>query len=356
MVEKVFWHIGLPKTGTTYLQQILWANPDALRRDGITLPGAGHRRHLWAALDLQERPTLLRRHPDAPGTWDRLAGQLERAGGAGLLTHEFFCGCTQQQIRRGLDRLRPASVEVIITARDAHGMLSAGWQEMVKNGGRRSLGEVAASRSTSEFSWQTWDLHGVLERWVAEVPPEHIHVIPMPAPGSPPDLLWQRFAEVVGLKGDYVLPDRPVNTSLGLAQVELLRRINPHLRDMNSAFDRGHWIRGRLAEGLLGRQSGDRFVADPELLEDCRARSRRAVELIRDRGVRVHGDLSTLSVPDDFPGRRTVGSATDAELLDAAAELVADMLAVIRDLESEQGQEPEAVTFRERMLRKLSSL
>ena len=38
--------------------------------DGVHLPGFGHREHLWAALDLQERPRLARRHKDAPGSWD----------------------------------------------------------------------------------------------------------------------------------------------------------------------------------------------------------------------------------------------------------------------------------------------
>ena len=45
-------HIGLPKTGTTYLQQVVWGNRDRLESDGVFVPGFGHREHLWAALDL----------------------------------------------------------------------------------------------------------------------------------------------------------------------------------------------------------------------------------------------------------------------------------------------------------------
>ena len=64
--RRVFLHVGLPKTGTTYLQQVVWANRDRLRSAGLFLPGFGHREHLWAALDLQERPRLARRHAGRP--------------------------------------------------------------------------------------------------------------------------------------------------------------------------------------------------------------------------------------------------------------------------------------------------
>jgi len=53
MATQVFLHIGLPKTGTTYLQSVLWGAKGALAKDGYLLPGKGHREHLWAALELQ---------------------------------------------------------------------------------------------------------------------------------------------------------------------------------------------------------------------------------------------------------------------------------------------------------------
>ena len=40
MAERVYLHVGLPKTATTYLQTILWANRDALEGQGVRLPGA----------------------------------------------------------------------------------------------------------------------------------------------------------------------------------------------------------------------------------------------------------------------------------------------------------------------------
>ena len=48
------------------------------------------------------------------------------------------------------------------------------------------------------------------------------------------------------------------------------------------------------------------------------------------------GDLSTLLVPDDLPDRRTPESVTDGEVSEVAVELVARMLADVRELRHER--------------------
>jgi hypothetical protein len=343
MVARVFLHIGLPKTGTTYLQGILWENRERLRGEGVVLPGRGHREHLWAALDVQERKHLERRDPRAPGSWERLCAELDAtAGGTGVVTHEFFCGAGPAQAARAVQRLAPAEVHVVVTARHAAGMLAAGWQEMVKNGSETDLPRAAAADTRSEFGWRTWDLAGVLERWGDVVPPERLHVLPVPPRTEAPDRHWRNFAGVLGLTEDYPVPAEAANPSLGAVQVELLRRVNAHLGSFSSALDRGRWIRGHLAEGHLADQAGERFALDDDLLADCRRRSRRAVDLIGDRGYQVVGDVETLLVPEEVPAGRALGSVTDAELLDAAAQVVAGLLEDVRELtvERDRAREP----------------
>lgn len=333
MADRVFLHIGLPKTGTTYLQGVLWDNRDLLRGDGVFLPGDGHREHLWAALDAQGRKNLRRRGPQAPGAWGRLREELVSTPGTGLVTHEFFCGASRQQAERVVADLAPAEVHVVVTARHAAGMLAAGWQEMVKNGGTEGLDEIPQKKGPgSEFSWRTWDLHGVLKRWGQVVPPDRVHVIPMPRKGEPADRHWRNFAGVVGLTAEYPLPDRAANQSLGVVQVELLRRVNQHLAAFRNPTDRGRWIRGYLAENHLAGQPGEPFGLDEDLVADCRRRSERAVRLIRQRGFHVVGDAEALLVPGELPAQRAVSSVTEAELIDAAGDLVAVMLADVREM------------------------
>ena len=50
--QRVFLHIGAPKTGTTFLQDVLVRNKAALRANGVLYPGRNGT-HVMAALDLR---------------------------------------------------------------------------------------------------------------------------------------------------------------------------------------------------------------------------------------------------------------------------------------------------------------
>lgn len=61
MAARVFFHIGLPKTGTSFLQSILWSNREELRRQGMLLPDVERRDHLWASCVVRDDPHIARR-------------------------------------------------------------------------------------------------------------------------------------------------------------------------------------------------------------------------------------------------------------------------------------------------------
>ena len=330
---RVLLHIGLPKTGTTYLQQVVWANRDRLAADGVLLPGFGHREHLWAALDLQERPRLAKRHQDAPGSWDRLVGQAARQSRDVLLTHEFFCGATAEQATRAIEAFPDSEVHLVVTARDAASVVSAGWQESVKNGGTVDLDAVMAGKAAGgpEFSMRTWDLAGVLERWTPGLPSDRVHVLVMPGKGEPHDLHWRHFAEVLGVDpDDYELPTDAVNPALGIVQIELLRQVNAQL-PAYSAHDRGVWIRGYLAEDLLAGQPRERGGMPAEHLARFAELDRAATDLITQRGFHVLGELSGLAPEESTSaGGREPGTVRPDELVESAARLVADIVADVR--------------------------
>ena len=330
---RVFLHIGLPKTGTTYLQQVVWGNRDRLRKDGVLLPGFGHREHLWAALDLQERRKLAKRHESAPGSWNRLVEEGMGQDRDVLLTHEFFCGASAEQARRAVEAFPDREVHLVVTARDAASVVSAGWQESVKNGSTVGLDSVmeGASAGGPEFSMRTWDLAGVLQRWTPAISSDRVHVLVMPSSTQPRDRHWRHFAEVLGVDPDtYELPTDTVNPALGIVQIELLRRVNVQLPSY-SARDRGVWIRGYLAEDLLASQPRERGGLPLRHVERFAELDRVATAFITARGFHVLGDLADL-VPEDTPAAsgREPGGVTAEELLESASRLVADIVADVR--------------------------
>src|ERR671921_955550 len=132
MARRVYLHIGLPKTGTTYLQTLMWNNHDELARQGVLLPGESRREHLWASGVVRGDPHLARRSPEAPSAWDRLTREVNDWDGTAVVSHEFFAAASTEQVKRAFSELDGAEIHVVVTARDTLSLVTARWQERVK--------------------------------------------------------------------------------------------------------------------------------------------------------------------------------------------------------------------------------
>ncbi len=348
MARRVFFHVGLPKTGTTYLQTILWNNRDVLRDQGVLLPGFGPRQHLWASGAVREDPNLDRRHPDALKAWAEISAEVNAWPGTAVISHEFFAGATEAQAARAMADLEGAEVDVVVTARDTLNLVTARWQEFVKNGSTAPIEEYPASEDTSpldEWDWGTMDIADVLARWGATLPPERVHVLTLPKPTEQHEALWDRFAALLGI--DAGLCDASgseKNQSLGVVEVELLRRINRNLEGFTSPLNRGVWIRGYLAQGKLVPRKGEKFWPSPARVEQLRTRSEQATEFVKAQGYDVIGDVEDLRTPVDIPQRRHPDTVTDAEMLAAATAVIGAMLDDVRQLTNERNRERAAAS------------
>lgn len=344
MAERVYLHLGLPKTATTYLQDIVWGSRDQLARDGVLLPGNERRDHLWASRVVCEDPHL-GRHPrraeEERSSWDRLCAEIAAWPGVALISHEFFAAASAKQARRMVEQLAPAQVDLVVTAREPLGLFAASWQESLKNKAVASIEDYSrkvSPRPTDIWNWRTLDLRLVLERWSRAVPPDRIHVLPLDT-SAPRDDIWHRFAGVLDLTADaYDLGDSLRNESMGVVEAETLRRVNAHLDSFSNAFDKGVYVRTFLADERLVPRGGERFWPSEERIEECRIRGIEAIAHLRAHAFDVVGDIEKLRVPDDLPPRRTPDSVTDAEMVATATELVAVLLDEVRTLHSALGQ------------------
>ena len=241
--------------------------------------------------------------------------------------------------------LAPAEVHLVVTAREPVGLYAGGWQESLKNRDSRTMAEFAAAEvsesSMSVWNWRTLDVRLVLERWAPTVPAERVHVLPLPPPGSPRTLLWQRFAGLIGLEADsFDLSATFPNESMGVAEAETLRRINEHLKDedFERPFDKGVYIRTFLADERLATRKGEKYWPTDDVVEECRRRARDAVEHIEAAAYDVLGDVRDLLVAETLEPRRLVDSVTEAEVAEVATALAGQMLHDVRRISTERNE------------------
>ena len=241
-MAKVFLHIGEPKTGTTFLQQVMWRNRGELAAQGVVLPGHHPQDHYRASQDLRDIPQLASDPAGSwTGEWEILARQARQAPRAAVISHELFSAAGALQADRAVRSLQPAEVHIVLTVRSIATLLPAEWQETVKHRNARGWEDWLAdvidreASSADRRQWWFWRVHdtlAILGIWSRLVPPQRVHVITTPVHGSPSGVLWDRFASLLGTDPDSVdLTRARPNSALGMPEVEFLRRLNEVLPD-----------------------------------------------------------------------------------------------------------------------------
>ena len=327
MSRRAYLHVGSPKTGTTFLQQLLWAQRDLARDQGLLLPLRGIHDHYLACMDLRglsDRPHL----PEhAVGSWDRLVEAALGWSDNVLVSHELFAAATAEQAERAVGSLAAAfEVHVVLTARDLVRQIPAEWQQHLKSRVGVSLPEFIAGIRDDELreKWFWWvqDFAGVARRWGGSLPAEQVHIVTVPPDGSSPSILWERFATVLGLRAEsFQREGFRANTSLGAEQAELLRRINIELGDRLP--DPGPYqpvVTQMLAHRVLAGRRGHPLTLEPADREFAAGLSRAVAEDLKAMGVDIAGDLVDLIPPVERAGEEAVlraGYDVTAEVLQA---------------------------------------
>jgi hypothetical protein len=333
----VYLHIGEPKTGTTFVQEAIWASRGRLAAQGVQLPGYSHRDHSRASRDLREAPQMDSDPADRwAGEWGVLTRQALLCRGAALISDELLVACTPRQADRGVQALLAAEVHVVATVRDIASLLPAEWQETVKVGGtlpwEQWFAEVAAAtpfadRRPRAWFWTAHDTLANLGMWAQHIPPDHVHVVTLPRQG-PPGALWARFASVLGVDPESVgVGGQRVNSSLGLVEAEFLRRMNLALpADMPAWFYTRNVKRVLALDALAGRPDRMPLVLSPDQQAWAREQSEILVAGLQDAKYHIVGDVADLR-PDPAPGQHvSPASLAAGPLLDTAVHAAAALV------------------------------
>jgi hypothetical protein len=344
-------HIGAPKTGSTALQHLLWHNRYHLARRGVCYPLERMNEHVDATMDIRGDP-LRPAGPATPstGAWDEVATRIrDWPGPQALFSSEILGAANPDRIGQVVASLRPADVHLIMTVRSLARQMPSDWQEQIKHGRTVSLGAFVkhlveggvdrGPRYTKMF-WRQHDPAYVLATWSAFVPADHIHLVIAPAPGGPRLQLFERFFSVLGvtLQDLCVDIDLRANASLGLAEAELVRRLNPGLTEsLGPSY--GHLVRDVLAERVLSQRTSEpRIVLPRPYAAWVAERSADIVSRLRASSYDVVGDLDEL-LDGGPPGGPDVPTAlTESELTPAAYDAITGLLTQIGTLQGRVDQ------------------
>ena len=345
----VYLHIGLPKTGTTHLQDRLWRNRDiALRTSGLLYPGNVISDHFHVAVHLQPERYLDWADPAFAGTWPTLLGQIRAWPQTSLLSHELFSTAGPEHIDALMNDLSFADeVHVIATVRDLGRQLPSVWQENVKNqhlagfdefvesvrafAPSVSMGEAPEASRVEEPFWEFQDYIGILERWAKVVGADRVHVVTVPGRGAQQvdgDGLWERFLDAMGVDPEpLTIPVPSLNSSLSAAQTEFLRGLNRRLQPDTIAWQRyERIIKGQvIGEILFAAPVGPAQGLSPGQRQWAAGQAESMVEAVRTAGYEVAGDLDDLLIAADGASGEVAEPSTEA-VLEVAWDTMASMV------------------------------
>lgn len=329
----VYLHIGLQKTGTSYLQSIFWQSQAELTRQGLDMVPGSKRDTFHLMLRVRNRFDPDFDPPEVDQALSRLPGQLaDSHGSRALISEEALAPASHDQIAALVAACAGREVHLMLTVRDLGRQIPSAWQQVLQSGGSISLDDYLRrlkrnkAKPGSEY-WANKNLDEILDRWSRHIPEDRIYIVTVPPAGNPPEVLLRRFCGVLGIdpdKLDWEVADP--NESVGRAQAELLGRVNGLL----SKADRRRDVYGEVgkryfAVKVLVPQQGERICVPARHQRWVGEVSARYVDRIAAGRFHVVGDLADLNPPGAVFKRGT-GEPTSEEVLEAATRALAQML------------------------------
>lgn len=301
--RRLYIHIGLQKTGTSYLQGVMLESTRELATQGLDLVPPTKRESFELMSVIRDRYASRREPGSDEAVLARFSEQLAHATRSrALLSQESLAAATRSQIHRLVAACGDREVHVVVTVRDLARQLPSSWQQDLKAGNTLAYvpyleGLLARERANGAgHHWIHLDPPKVLARWAAAVPPHRIHVVTVPPAGSSPTQLLERFCRVLEIDPTRLsVPAWAANTSLGRDQAELLRRVNAQLPpELHRRHVYGDVAKRYFAAQVLGSQRPIKILVPAQFQDWCERVTERQIGSLEAAGYGVVGSLEDL--------------------------------------------------------------
>jgi len=228
MPSNVILHIGLPKTGTTSLQQAFFENRDQLAEQGISypVPSSSH----WNAQHDFVR-AFHRGGPDAVGALlDECRLQIE-GGDQVLMSSEEFAGWHPPRVRAWktyLDqRFGTPSYHIHLCIRRWADAVPSFWHQIVISGGTVTFPEHVLQELLKVQREQRFQFEHIADTWIDIFGRDAVRIVPIErVTASGNDLVVHTFRSLLGIEAAELAGKYKSNRSLSPEQLELIRAVS----------------------------------------------------------------------------------------------------------------------------------
>ncbi len=309
MSKKLIVHAGFHKTGTTALQSALFANIDKLTNFGINYPQVGGKAQHKAIYSLMGKTWGWEDRGGVTATdkkWKNLLKQVRRAKKTTLISSEFLCELTEEQISRFKKDLNVADTHIYFTIRPLLKIIPSAYQQHLKIGIKSDyekwLHSILDKPGVSTITPSFWVRHThahVLSKWVAEFGVDRVTLIVVDE--SQPELMYDTFSELLELPKKFLKKqeNQDSNRSLSLQEITLLNRINRKFPKRRSWHDYETFIRNGAIKYLTNKVTpapDDLRLLTPQWAVDkAKEISANSVADIKKLGIRIIGDLDSFT-------------------------------------------------------------
>lgn len=298
-------HVGLMKSGTTFIQHAFAASRSAFSENGILYPGQlFNQQHACYGLCGHYIPWVTpRRKWSALG--ESMLKEIDAHAGDILISSEALSSMDAEGIARFCEVLGGVDC-IVITVRNFAKTLLSAWQQNIKGGGKNSLTDflyrIEKDRKHKTGVWNTYSFGSIAKKWRQHANVELI-VVGKGAP-SVDDPLLEAFAQIIGspLFNPGELSESARNVSLCFEDVEVLRYINR----LFEAAPRGY--REQITNSLLRSQffpaasySSGKKIALPSRYAEKIERWAESEIAKLPSDIQVHGSLNDLIQSKDVP-------------------------------------------------------
>jgi hypothetical protein len=241
-----------------------------------------------------------------------------------IVSHELLGTASSRQAQRLVRSLSPSDVHVVLTVRDYARLLPSVWQQEIRKGRtwtweefRDAVQDPEQGPATAGVAfWLRFDAERILRIWGEVIAPSNIHVVIVPLPDAAPDALLTRFAQATGVDSRALAGVQPdANTTIGLAETEVLRRLNVALDGSLNEREYTRVVGKGVVPALQEREASSRAALPADQQAWAAAKSEELVRFLQSHPCQVVGDLADLTPPAREAGQ-DADDLTDADLVE----------------------------------------